>query len=193
MRDYQRPLAFDFGILADAQAYYARSGFVEKPVPWVIDEDILRETLPPDVALYRTLGGVLVASAEQSFIQLLDRGWDEPGSYQATTPCFRDEQHDALHSPYFMKTELFDNATPTLERLDEVLELALHFFRQFTPARIEVQEDGTYDIVGLRSGLELGSYGIRTRRSFTWLYGTGVALPRLQAVQKAEEEAATKS
>lgn len=185
-RDYQRSLHLDFSVIAEAQKFYAEAGYTPIAVPWVIDEAYIAETKPDGVAFYSTLGGVLVASAEQSFIQMMDQGWDSPGSYQATTPCFRDEEHDETHSPYFMKTELFDNKTVTVHRLEEMIATALKFFNHYLPARVENMGDGTFDIVGVESGVELGSYGIRERKSFRWVYGTGVALPRFTYVQEQE-------
>jgi hypothetical protein len=188
MRDYQRPLHIDFSYLAQAQAFYEAAGFTPIAVPWVIDQAYIAETKPADVEFYATLGGVLVASAEQSFIQMLDAGWSGVGAFQATTPCFRDEDHDGLHAPYFMKTELFENGNVSEARLHEVIETALSFFNTAHPglARVEPIGDGTFDIVGVKHGTELGSYGIRTRKNFTWIYGTGVALPRLNQVLAEE-------
>lgn len=187
MRDYQRELSFDFGLFAEAQKYYAEAGFQDIAVPWVLDKKYIEETIPSGVNFYETLGGVLTGSAEQSFIQMLDKGWWEPGSYQATCPCFRDEEHNLLHSPYFMKTELFVNDDVSVDRLMDVIDTALTFFNTLVPARVEDLGDGTFDIVGLNSGVELGSYGIRRRLDFSWIYGTGLALPRLQHVQNFEK------
>lgn len=186
MRNYQRALKFDFTLIADAQSFYTRNGFKDIAVPWVIDQKYVAETKPDNVEFYATLGGVLVASAEQSFMQMLDKGWNKPGAYQATTPCFRDEDHDDLHSPYFMKTELFDNETVSVDRLHEIIDLSLYFFNSLTEARVEEIGDGSFDIVGKKSGLELGSYGIRERHGNTWIYGTGIALPRFQQVYEKE-------
>lgn len=182
MRDYQRSLALDFTLIGEAQTYYEQAGYQPIAVPWVIDEKYVAETKPDGVEFYSTLGGVLVASAEQSFIQMLDQGWDEPGSYQATTPCYRDEDHDELHSPYFMKTELFDNKNVTVERLHKMINTALNFFNSLQPGCAEVEDlgDGTFDIVSSNTKTELGSYGIRERKNFTWVYGTGIALPRFE-------------
>lgn len=185
-RDYQRPLHLDFSVIAAAQKFYAGAGYEPKAVPWVIDESYVAETKPEGVNFYSTLGGVLVASAEQSFIQMMDAGWDVPGAYQATTPCFRDEEHDETHLPYFLKTELFDNKTVTVTRLEELIATALSFFNRYLPARVEDMGDGTFDIVGSTSGVELGSYGIRERKSFRWVYGTGVAVPRFDYVRNLE-------
>ena len=188
MRDYQKPLTIDFSLIGAAQKFYQKAGFNLVAVPWVIDEAYVAETKPAGVEFYSTLGGVLVASAEQSFIQMLDKGWDEPGAYQATTPCFRDENHDGLHFPYFMKTELFDNNQVTQSRLLEMVDIALTFFNTLNPglAKVEEMGDGTFDIVGVKTGVELGSYGIRERKNFVWIYGTGLALPRFEQVVQQE-------
>lgn len=194
MRNYQHPLKLNFVLLGKAQEFYNLHGFQNIEVPWVIDKKYVAETKPSDVSFYETLGGVLVASAEQSFIQMMEQGWNELGSYQATTPCFRDENHDNLHSPYFMKTELFDNKNVNEERLHEIIDISLQFFNFLHPgiAKIENMADGTYDIVGTRSGIELGSYGIRERLNHSWIYATGIALPRFEQVME-HETLATKS
>ncbi len=188
MKDYQRAVAFDFAVISEAQKFYGEEGFKNIPVPWVIDQEYVQETKPEGVEFYATLGGVLVASAEQSFIQMMDKGWGGVGAFQATTPCFRDEDHDGTHSPYFLKTELFDNENTTVERLEEVVRTALSFFNRYVPARVENMGDGSFDIVGSKSGVELGSYGIRERKNFRWVYGTGVALPRLEQVKLIENQ-----
>ena len=186
MRDSQRPLQLDFSLLGKAQHYYTEHGFTDIAVPWVVDLEYSAATAPAGVAFYHTIGGVLVSSAEHSFIQMQAQGWDEKGAYQATSPCFRDEYHDEIHSPYFMKTELFDNENVTVERMHEIRDTALAFFNTLTTAKVEDIGDGTYDIVGEKSGVELGSYGIREYKGFRWIYGTGLALPRLNQVQAFE-------
>lgn len=189
MRDYQKPQTIDFKLLGKAQTYYEEQGFQEIAVPWVVDKEYVESTKPEGVAYYETLGGILIASAEHAFIQMLGKGWDGNGTFQATTPCFRDDNHDETHFPYFMKTELFDGHTVTEERLHEIIQTALTFFNTLTNAKVEDMGDGTFDIVGVASGVELGSYGIRTFQEHRWIYGTGLALPRLSYVQKLEEPA----
>lgn len=186
-RDYRRPLALDFSLIAEAQAYYASEGFVNTPVPWVVGSEAYEETKPADVAAYRTLGGFLVASAEQAFLHLMLEG-QELGRAQATTPCFRDEAHDEIHAPYFLKTELIVGDEASERALGEVVEVARGFFSLYLPTRVQPFEDGTFDLVCYTTGLELGSYGIRRHRGLAWVYGTGVALPRLtQAIAMLEE------
>ncbi len=179
-RDYRRSLSLDYRIIADANDYYTASGFSETAVPWVITEEAYTATLPPEVKRYGTLGGFLVGSAEQSFIQLLADG-EKLGRVQATSPCFRDETHDEIHSPYFLKLELFDNTLPmTKASVLSIADTAADFFEKFLPVEIVQEGPESWDIQAAHSGLELGSYGIRRWGEHSWIYGTGVALPRLQ-------------
>lgn len=181
-RDYRRRLSFDFRIIADAQEHYEALGYEDVAVPWVISREAMDATLPTDKVPYGTFGGFLVGSAEQSFIDMLLSG-AELGRVQATTPCFRDERHDELHSPYFMKTELFDGLLPpTEESVLSVVEDAKTFFERYLRVAIQREGELAWDLVEYDSGIELGSYGVRQIPGHSWIYGTGVALPRLQQV-----------
>jgi len=185
-RDYRRRLGLDFSIIGEAQEYYADLGYEDVPVPWVISRAAMDSTLPADKVPYETFGGYLVGSAEQSFIELLLSG-EKLGRVQATTPCFRDEAHDGLHSPYFMKTELFDSTLPMNEEsVLSVLEDARIFFENYIPVELERQGPTAWDLVHAETGIEVGSYGIREVAGHSWIYGTGVALPRLKQAQIEE-------
>lgn len=182
MRDFQRPLLLDYRYIVEAQEFYSAHSFTPVAVPWVVGIDSYTSTLPDRVEHYATLGGFLVGSAEQSFIQLMANG-DKLGRVQATSPCFRSEEHDELHSPYFLKLELFDNEIPMTEKsVLSVLDCAREFFERHIPTAITNEGKRSWDIVAKHSGVELGSYGIRTYKENQWIYGTGVALPRLQQV-----------
>jgi len=181
-RDYRRPLLLNYRYIADAQDYYEELGYESVEAPWVIDESAYEITLPDGVARYETLGGFLVGSAEQSFCQMLMDGHDLQ-RVQAVTPCFRDESHDELHSPYFLKLELFDSTKPmTGESVLEMVTEAKAFFDQYLETEVVQEGETSWDIVGKANGVELGSYGIRSFDEHSWIYGTGVALPRLQQV-----------
>lgn len=180
MRDYRRSLLLDYRYIADAQDFYIEKNFEPIAVPWVISIEAYTSTLPPRTEHYGTLGGFLVGSAEQSFIEKMLNG-EELGRVQASTPCFRSEDHDEIHSPYFFKTELFDNTVPlNAKSVHEVLDCAREFFERYLPTEVTHEDDLQWDIVAKHNGLELGSYGVREYREFGWIYGTGVALPRLQ-------------
>lgn len=181
-RDYQRRLLLDYRYIADAQDFYLEYDFAPIAVPWVIGIDAYTSTLPPRVEHYATLGGFLVGSAEQSFIQLMADG-EKLGRVQAASPCFRSEDHDELHSPYFFKLELFDNElSMTSKSVLSVLDIAREFFERYLETSVTKEGKNSWDIVSKSSGIELGSYGIRTYKDNQWIYGTGVALPRLQQV-----------
>lgn len=179
-RDYRRRLSFDLRIFADAQDHYAGLGYRDVAVPWVISREAMDATLPTDKVPYGTFGGYLVGSAEQSFIELLLSG-EELGRVQAFSPCFRDETHDELHSPYFLKLELFDGILPpTEESVLGMVDQAQQFFERYLPTVISREGVDSFDILAADSGMELGSYGVRRIPGHSWIYGTGVALPRLQ-------------
>ncbi len=182
VRDFQRRLLLDYRFIADAQDFYIEKNYEPISIPWVVGIEAYTSTLPDRVEHYATLGGFLVGSAEQSFIQLLIQG-EKLGRIQAASPCFRSEDHDELHSPYFFKLELFDNTVEMNEaNVLSVLNDAREFFERHVETEVVQESEKSWDIVAKHSGVELGSYGIRTYKEHQWIYGTGVALPRLQQV-----------
>lgn len=188
MKDYRRALALNFQLVAEAQAHYRRYGFPDLPVPWVIGREAYEETRPAEALPYKTLGGFLVGSAEQSFLHLMLEGQTITRA-QATTPCFRDEAHDEIHSPYFLKTELIDAVEVNATGLERVISAAEDFFTQYLPVARLAIGDGTWDLTCAQTGLELGSYGLRHHGSLSWVYGTGLALPRLsQALMQVSQD-----
>ena len=100
------------------------------------------------------------------------------GKYCGITPCFRDEIVDDLHSNYFMKVELIDTLEPNINGLNKMIKCAKLFFEEFIETRTIELADELYDIESL-SGIELGSYGTRTYKNIEWVFGTGLAEPRL--------------
>ena len=180
-RDLNRPQMVDLARLAAAEAHYADLGYERTPVPWVIGPEAYFATTPDTVANYDTHGGYLVASAEQAFLQLLIDGRRLTRA-QATSPCFRDEVHDELHDPYFMKVELIRIDDVSDAALEAMIRDALSFYTQHVPVEALHLGGSEYDIVAAGTGIELGSYGRRTAIGHTWLYGTGCAEPRLAHV-----------
>jgi hypothetical protein len=90
-----------------------------------------------------------------------------------------------------MKVELI-NTIPGEQRtggLDYMVKTALGFFDQYIRTAVKPMDGGSLDIVADKSGVELGSYGIRTNDKVgSWIYGTGVAEPRLStAMQNIED------
>jgi seryl-tRNA synthetase len=170
--------------LTYAERFYEESGFAHITVPWLVDREISALTKPSDRHDFFVKDQALVGSAEQGFLQMIERGELNPGRYIATTPCFRDEDPiDFWHQQYFMKTELIDTVNVSTEGLERVLVDAERFFRLFLPLkRVQLGAD-TFDLVSAESGIELGSYGLRTAeirgKHLAWVYGTGCAEPRL--------------
>lgn len=161
--------------LAAAQEYYENLGYKNIEVPWVVDKDVNLITAPPNPTLYPLENKFLVASAEQSFIQSLKDGKLPPGRYQATTPCFRDDELDELHQRYFMKLELFDNTRDGDSYMRTVLD-SQEFFSKYVTVERKLTAVG----MDLESGgIELGSYGVRETPYGKFVYGTGCAEPRL--------------
>lgn len=173
MRDYQRDVLIDYVKIAQGVEHYEKLGFVSVPTPWVVGPEAYHITFPGGVAKYETLGGFLVSSGEVGFLQKLLQG-ETFTRAQTTTPCFRDEDHDELHWPYFLKTELFSSTTTAAE-VDFVTTCAYKFFSRFLDVEVVETDDG-FDIEA--SGIELGSYGIRSHGDLAWVYGTGLAEPR---------------
>jgi hypothetical protein len=198
----------DWGTLSAALEWYASEGYEYVEVPWAVPTNVVSITLPSVRSPYgviedgRPFQNALVGSAEQSFLHLTLRGLldiryeDTPRSYVAISPCFRDDSLDQVHQKQFMKVELFEpyhvSASDTFldARLQRTIRKARDFFLRYIPAeKLEVvRTHEGWDIVA--NGVELGSYGVRvcqlpgtTLDVFTWVYGTGVAEPRLSQVR----------
>lgn len=182
----------NYSLISDALEFYVNAGFSYVDVPWLVSQEVLEATIPDgasaqDNSLY---GKFLVASAEQSFLQLMVDGRIFPGKYCAVTPCFRNEPEDWLHKKSFMKVELIHIIGPddvALLSLHKMINLAKHFFMQYAfCSTIDIVEipghrcEINYDIMA--DGIELGSYGIRSYKNFRWIYATGIAEPRLSTV-----------
>jgi hypothetical protein len=132
--------------------------------------------------LIESLGKVLVASAEQSFLYQYLKGFLPPGRFQAITPCFRDERFDVLHGRYFMKNELIITDSVAEEDLLGMIDVARRFFKKESGYAVDVSKisENTYDMS--INGVEVGSYGIRRCEYLEWIYGTGCAEPRFSQV-----------
>ncbi|RLD76804.1 MAG: hypothetical protein DRJ15_14725 [Bacteroidetes bacterium] len=171
------PTKIDYRKIVDALEFYQQLGYERLEVPWIVNEQAMAPTSPADASQYETWRGMLVASAEQSFIAMMQDGNLPPGRYVTCSPCFRDEELDEHHHYWFEKVELIDNRTdPSYQ---EMLGAAMGFFGRYTHIRPETvsQEGKGIDI--LINGVEVGSYGIREYQGMRWVYGTGCAEPRL--------------
>ena len=186
----------DYRILADSVDHYRSRGYQPIETSWWVTENVKDITKPDGKFVEDYQVSVnkkyLVASGEQSYLYMMAKGMLVPGKYQTITPCFRNEVQDVIHRKHFMKNELIYAYCDDPEEMHKMMASASAFFGQYLSTRTvkkEPQDDVTavcYDIETL-SGVELGSYGIRRYGPFKWVFGTGVAEPRLSlaiAMQK---------
>lgn len=177
--------------MARASAYYDKLGYRYIEAPWIVDPKFANLTGPTQrtYQLYPIAKeGVLVASGEQSFIQLLDQGSLRDGKFFTVTPCFRDDELDKFHQRYFLKLELFATPGDLATLLEMVVDAKNFFIKEQTgikPTIRSMPQERPTDIVGsnfdivTQSGIELGSYGVRDIPEVgSWCFGTGVAEPR---------------
>lgn len=168
-----------------AASFYQQKGFQPVDVPHVVRREISDLTRPSDRReLYHVDGkAVYSASAEQGFLELLSNGKLSEGSYQAITPCYRDEPElDDIHFKVFLKLELAIVGGDAQANANHMCEVAKKFFRSlgirpFKVNAVNVLSPLQCDLV-TGKGLELGSYGVRSGVSKPYAYGTGMAEPR---------------
>lgn len=173
----------DYEKIVSASNYYASLGYAELEVPWIVHFDAYKATRPTDRQDFYTTDGYLVASGEQGFIQLMQEG-RKLTKHFCITPCFRNEETlDDIHFRYFLKVELIDTDV-SIKNLHSMIHNATQFFQNYLDVKV-IQTDTqgeAFDIVDMKYETELGSYGIRRASGHTWIYGTGIALPRLDVV-----------
>lgn len=173
----------DYKIIADSIEHYTQCGYVQIETPWMVSKYIDNITKPSRNRSYQLSINqkCLVASGEQSFLQLYLDGTIPCGKFQTVTPCFRDEPIiDNLHSEYFIKNELINTTNVNQNQLIKTIDDALSFIKKYIPDVEVIKTDVGYDIVW--DNIELGSYGIRHSDFLSWIYATGVAEPRLSKV-----------
>lgn len=179
--------SIDWMALGQAQAHYQLCGYEWIDVPWLVPSEAVAVTRPEKARDFQTFAGCLVASGEQSLLAIRDQ-LELGKRYACVTPCFRDERHDDLHKLCFVKLELMH----VLPQWDDpevhvlcMLQHAIDFHAWYAHGceLRYVQTEIGYDIEINR--VEVGSYGYREHEGFRWVYGTGVAMPRLRQVQFA--------
>lgn len=178
--------------IQDSIEFYEKRGFKRVESPWTVTKAISDITKPvfdpgetlPDFTI-KEKNKVLVASGEQSFLYLYNKGFLPKGQFQTVTPCFREDSFDSFHTKYFLKNELIKTDQVDEDSLDYVLGTAFDFFQTRLGARVVIQTivpGREYDISF--DNIELGSYGIRSCDFLSWVYATGVAEPRLSRVME---------
>lgn len=153
-------------------------------VSWLVGDRAYRATLQAGATPYTTLGGYPVASGEQSLPQLLDDG-AELGAAQCITPRLRDEDRDGWREPQSLKIELIRVDDTSNAALKAMVAAAESFLSEFVAVARLPLPDGIRDLVTAAGAVESGSYGRRSPTGRTWLYGTGLAEPRLAQASAA--------
>jgi hypothetical protein len=166
----------DWQRLSQAMQYWQKIGYRPIEVPWIVPECIA--ALTHNGAFTETATGVLVGSAEQSFLSLQMKEELLPGRYVACSPCFRDDPIDDLHVQQFMKVEIYNTIDVSGPSLEWLLSHAETLFASWAPNATFGREITPEGIDITMNGVEIGSYGYREACGIRWLYGTGVAEPR---------------
>lgn len=176
LRKTPSDMLIDYTLLGDAMRHYIESGWRQVEVPWLVSHKACFATLSTENrdAAMQVKSRFLVGSAEQGFLDL-DL---PPGRYVSCSPCFRAGEMDDLHQETFMKVELHRTDNTTDDALDEMIDTVYGWHRLHSRNRVMemVETPEGYDLE--MAGVEVGSYGRRTAIGRTWLYGTGLALPR---------------
>lgn len=163
----------DCKLLLDAMNYYESLGYKPIKAPMLVDRDSLEITLPADVHPKRHMSKYYVGSAEQSFYQLLKEGLNPEGSYMLITPCERDDIESDSHLNIFLKVELIS----VVKFTEEILTDVSNFYKNqnFNPETVYTPTGFDINI----NGIEVGSFGDRLLDGRWIVYGTGLALPRI--------------
>lgn len=177
----------DYARLGRSVEYYEAAGYTHIEVPWTVTQAVSNITKPTDAGefLINSKNKVLVASGEQGFLYLALKGFLPPGSFQAITPCFRDEAFDPSHTKYFMKNELIITKDPSEALVMEISRIAMGFFHAEHPHGDLRFVETTMGCDIELNGVEIGSYGLRKTSFLTWVYGTGLAEPRFTMAKNA--------
>lgn len=174
----------DYNRIARSIEFYESNGFKRIESPWTVTKAVSSITKPEDKSDWEIVGKnkVLVASGEQSFLYLYLKGFLPKGRYQTVTPCYRDEVFDQTHTKYFIKNELIITDKVTNDSLDNLVDICKKFYEIELGEKVDiVKTEFGLDLECL--GIEIGSYGIRDCEYLEWVYGTGLAEPRLSVVK----------
>lgn len=179
----------NYKLLDESIKFYECRGFKRIESPWAVTKDIASITAPEKSTFFSITekNKVLVASGEQSFLYLYNKGFLPRGRFQTITPCFRDDSFDETHTKYFIKNELIitDKVNDVIlgDLVDDAKDFANRYKKKGQKLEIVKTGDDSFDLVC--DGIEIGSYGIRKCSYLKWIYGTGIAEPRFSRVLKA--------
>lgn len=171
--------------MRDAIEFFDSVGATYVELPWTVKEDYSNITKPEEARNFIVKDKVLVASGEQSFLELLIEGkyeFKEDNIYYGITPCFRDDIEDETHRTYFMKLELFSVSSSKLV-FNEIIRICNFYMSKYKQnLRVKYINKLNVDIESV-DGIEYGSYSMRSfklnnNKEYSWICGTGIAIPR---------------
>ena len=159
----------DWILLAKAHEHYSSHEFKYKETPYAIPLDYHSGTKPHDNQSFVLDKGIfeiekheLVGSAEQGFIyQLINNEIKVNDKLFSISPCFRYDNYDLLHQPWFMKLELF-HFSNNFEELLNMIMLAKKFLKNNTKEEVSIVKisENMYDLEVNK--IEVGSFGCGT-------------------------------
>ncbi|MDP3990078.1 MAG: hypothetical protein Q8Q01_02630 [archaeon] len=178
----------DYHKVANALDFYEEKGYEKINVPWIISKEAYQITSKGYPQILSRLG-YHVASAEQSFLELILKEKLPLGKFVACSPCFRDDKVDNFHNKNFLKVELinhlgFKKPDDGENLVKEMLNDAKEFLQKYASLKIKKTSQGL-DL--FLEEIEVGSYGIRSHAGFYWVYGTGLAEPRFSYCLKKQK------
>lgn len=179
----------DYSLLAKAMLFYTAFGYDQVETPWLVGRESCHATLPvSEASAAMTVGDrYLVGSAEQGFVE----SRLPIGKYISVSPCFRAGDISPYHQETFLKAELHRTDDVSDGALHDMVGQAFAFFSEhsgYYPKIISTLEGWDIAI----NGIEVGSYGRREIPGYVWIYGTGIALPRLSQVSTNVQNGLTK-
>jgi aspartyl/asparaginyl-tRNA synthetase len=187
----------NYEILNNSLNFYQEKGYNRIETPLMVTEAVDTITRPREIEPLHipNKNKNLIASGEQGFLYLYLKQYITSGKYVTVTPCFRNDAYDFTHSKTFMKTELII-INPDTDKQNDLLKGVINdarefFHKYFDKKLIQIKKTQempfpSFDIevkIG-EEYIELGSYGIRQYKHLKWIYGTGVAEPRLSRLLK---------
>lgn len=178
----------DYYFLNRAIQFFKNKGFEQEEVSWRVSEEAIYPTFNPKLA-FKSEDKYLIGSAEQGFLDLMNKDGIKYPYMMAVSPCFRRDNIDKYHQEQFMKLELI---YITNYRLDfnslpfmRFMKIVINFLTDvLLIANDDIQIISTNEANSIFSqdiiinGVEYGSYGIRKHLDKYYIYGTGIALPR---------------
>jgi hypothetical protein len=181
----------DYELLSKATAYYRHRDYQYIEVPWYVSEEVTRMTYKGPITNSIKGNKVLVGSGEQGFLELMFYNKLECNTYyQTVTPCFREDEEDETHQPYFLKLELFCYSNylwwDPSEGMAKIMNDILSFFTPYFPKK-SIQIKVPYIPLGNNvleakdiylNNIEIASISYSFTKNEYYVCGTGLALPR---------------